>query len=101
MKTKNWSSLDDRVFDRQSALDPYSKSLTNTLTKLKQQIADHLEDIDDRWAKLSTYSEPKIWEKIDRFGNTYFQIFDSKSDRYLRFNSEEEVRCWLDRRFYL
>ena len=101
MKTNNWSSLDDRIFDRRSDLDLHPKSLKNTLTKLKQQIAEHLEDLDDRWAKLSTYSEPKIWEKTDRFGKTYYQIFDPKSDRYLHFNSEAEVRCWLDRRFYV
>ena len=101
MKTNKGSTLDDRIFNRQPDTETKPNPFQDTVTKLGQKIANQLEDLDDRWAKLSTYSEPKIWEKKDRYGHIYFQVFDPIGDRYLHFNSEDEVKWWLDRRYSL
>ena len=65
------------------------------------QIAERLDDLDDCWVKLATCTEPQIREKHDRFGDTYFRVYDPQRDRYLDFHSQDEVRCWLDRSYYL
>ena len=51
----------------------------------------------DRFSEKS--SEPKIWQKRNRFGETFFQVYDPATDRYIYLNSEKEVRVWLDDRF--
>lgn len=98
MKTTNWSRTHDKlvVVDRQQD----SKN-NNSPTEWGQKIAEGLDDIDDRWAKLNTYAEPKIWEKHDRYGDTYFQVYDPQGDRYLFFHSKDEARCWSDQRYYI
>lgn len=100
MKTTNWSRAHEKLCARQQ--DSKNKnSQKNTIAKWGQKIAKRLDDLDDRWTKLATYTEPKIWEKKDRLGNTYFRVDDPKGDRYLYFHSEDEVRWWLDQRYYL
>ena len=44
--------------------------------------------------------EPDVRQKCDRFGNFYWQIYDPISRSYLFFNSEREVRVWLDTRYH-
>ena len=44
--------------------------------------------------------EPHVKQKCDRFGNFYWQIYDPISGSYLFFNSEREVRVWLDTRYH-
>ena len=44
--------------------------------------------------------EPHVKQKCDRSGNFYWQIYDPISGSYLFFNSEREVRAWLDTRYY-
>lgn len=100
MKTHNWSSLDDLVFDQQEEAKQKYKSSKNTILKLGQKIVNGLDDLDDRWAKLSTYSEPKISEGKNRYGKTYFRVFDFEGDHYIYFNSEEEARWWSDELHY-
>jgi hypothetical protein len=41
-------------------------------------------------------SEPRITEKHDRGGNTYYQIYNPTNQTSSTFNSEAEVRAWLD-----
>ncbi|HEY9661724.1 MAG TPA: hypothetical protein V6C65_24980 [Allocoleopsis sp.] len=45
-------------------------------------------------------SEPKITQKRDRWGNVYYQVYDPTSGFSSAFQTEEEVRIWLDRRYY-
>ena len=45
-------------------------------------------------------SEPKIYQKRDRFGNLYFQVYDPQTGRSSVFNTEAEVRFWIDQRYY-
>ncbi len=95
MKTINWSVLHFKVFDGKK------NSLRNTIAKLRQKIAQRLDYLGERWVNLSSYSEPKIWERKGRDGNSYFRIYDPIHDSYIYFNSEEEVRAWPDKCDYL
>lgn len=51
-------------------------------------------------APLMNRSEPRITQKRDRWGNTYYQVYDPVSGFSSAFHTEEEVRIWLDRRYY-
>lgn len=44
--------------------------------------------------------EPKIYESRDKFGNICWITYDQLAERKMHFNSETEVRAWLDRRYY-
>ena len=44
--------------------------------------------------------EPKVWQKCDRQGNIYWLTFDPITKIYSFFSSEEEVRIWLEERYY-
>jgi hypothetical protein len=54
------------------------------------------------WDKVLSFlsDEPKVWQERDRFGNLYWRIYDPISDRSATLASEQEVREWLDQRFY-
>ncbi len=58
--------------------------------------------LSDIWDTISTpaLNEPHVWQRRDRFGQIYWQVYDPIRDRTLTFDSEEEVRYWLDQRFY-
>ncbi|MEC4892917.1 MAG: hypothetical protein SAL07_13035 [Oscillatoria sp. PMC 1051.18] len=45
-------------------------------------------------------SEPRIYEKRDRYGKTYWQVYDPVTNFCYSFDSENEVRIWLERRYY-
>lgn len=45
-------------------------------------------------------SEPRIRQRCDRQGNPYYQIDDPVSRQRLHFDSELEVRAWLEQRYY-
>ena len=101
MKTSNWSSSNYKVFDRQTDIEKNHKSPANTHGKLREKIVKELHDLGNRQTRSQINSEPKIWDKKDGYGNTYFRVYDPQSDRYIYFNSEDEVRWWLDKRYYL
>ncbi|MEX0272247.1 hypothetical protein AB3R30_24305 [Leptolyngbyaceae cyanobacterium UHCC 1019] len=44
--------------------------------------------------------ELKIYQSKDRLGNVSWTIYDPFLDCRVVFNSEAEVRIWLDRRHY-
>lgn len=44
--------------------------------------------------------EPKIYEKRDGAGNLYFQVYDPIAHQSSTFSTEQEVRIWLDQRYY-
>ena len=46
-------------------------------------------------------TEPQIVKKCDRHGNSYWQVYDPVSASRCSFGSEQEVKAWLDRRYYL
>lgn len=99
MKTINWSKLNFKDFEEKRSLEQHSSK--NTITKFRRKIAKKLDDLGNRWLRHDVYAEPKIWEKKDRHGNTYYRVYDPQRDRYHDFFSEAKVRWWLDKRYYL
>jgi hypothetical protein len=46
-------------------------------------------------------SEPRIDRMRDRNGNLYFHVYDPTTRQSRVFDSEHELRVWLDKRYYL
>lgn len=49
---------------------------------------------------LTKSPEPKVYQKHDRNGKLYFQVYDPIARQSSTFNTEQEVRIWLDQRYY-
>ena len=45
-------------------------------------------------------SEPQIEQKRDRFGNSYWQVHDYKTNKFYTFDCDREVRVWLEKRYH-
>lgn len=45
-------------------------------------------------------NDPVVWEKIDRNGQSHWVIYDPRTQHSVRFDSETDVRVWLEKRFY-
>jgi hypothetical protein len=83
--------------------DLNAHSSSNNAKKIFSAIAITLKSsLSYIWDILSTSlsNDPRIWQRRDRFGRVYWQVYDPIRDRTIIFNSEEEVRYWLDQRFY-
>jgi hypothetical protein len=50
---------------------------------------------------LAPQTEPKIWQKKDADGNMIWQIYDPVTGHKARFDTEQEVRIWLEERYNL
>lgn len=101
MKTIYWLGLNYKVHDWQQDAENNQSSVRNTIANLGKKSAKSLHSLLSRLLRFDTNSEPKIWEKKDRFGKTYYRIYDPISDRNIYLNSEAEVRWWLDKHYYL
>jgi hypothetical protein len=58
-----------------------------------------------RWSQALVKSflgsrEPQITRKVDLDGHGYYVVFDPVDQRRYTFGSEQEVRIWLDQRYY-
>ncbi len=49
---------------------------------------------------LTKNAEPRIYQKYDRQGKLYFRVYDPISGMSSTLNTEQEVRAWLDQRYY-
>jgi hypothetical protein len=47
-----------------------------------------------------TDSEPRIQQKFDRLGHVYWKAFDPLTRKTQFFETEDEVRRWLEQRYY-
>lgn len=45
-------------------------------------------------------SDPKIWLRHDRHGNTWWHCYDPRSGHTTRLSSEAEVRIWIEGLYY-
>ncbi|WP_250126747.1 hypothetical protein [Chroococcidiopsis sp. CCMEE 29] len=54
------------------------------------------------WKTISTpvSDEPQVRQRCDRSGQIYWQVYDPATNRSARLSSEQEVRQWLEQRFY-
>jgi hypothetical protein len=50
---------------------------------------------------LVSKPEPKIWQKKDAEGNIIWHTYDPVSGYQARFDTEQEVRVWLEERYNL
>jgi hypothetical protein len=90
MNTQLQSSKKAEVLDDEVLLNPTYKKLTNQLKRFGQWI----------WNALTSEPELKIWQRQDRAGNVWYQVYDPKSGRTACLASEEEVRMWIEESFY-
>jgi hypothetical protein len=90
MKTKdsNYSNLE---FMSQS--NSSNKKSTPFLQKLSQLWDAMVETI-------LRQDQPKIYAKQNQFGDTYWKIYDPFSQSSKYFKTEQDVRIWLEKRFY-
>ncbi|MBD2066745.1 hypothetical protein H6F93_04260 [Leptolyngbya sp. FACHB-671] len=49
---------------------------------------------------LAGNEEPQISQKRDRSGEVFWRVYDPTTGESARFNSELEVRFWLEQRYY-
>ncbi|HBR00157.1 MULTISPECIES: hypothetical protein [Roseofilum] len=62
---------------------------------------DRLQKLWNYFVAIWWYSdEPRITEKKDRDGNWIYHVYDPLSHQHLMFDSEQEVRVWLEERYY-
>ncbi|HEY9596817.1 MAG TPA: hypothetical protein V6D33_04025 [Cyanophyceae cyanobacterium] len=66
----------------------------STIISAFKSSLEHLID----FLKLS--DEPRIWKTTDREGITVWRIYDPVSDHAVTLDSEDEIRAWLERRYY-
>jgi hypothetical protein len=45
-------------------------------------------------------TEPRIWEKRDRHGITWWEVYDPMTGQSRCCSSKQEVRAWLEQRYY-
>lgn len=90
-----------KLLDWQKDSENQQSSVRKTIANLGKKIAKSLHNLGDRLLRFDTNSEPKIWVRKHPSGNIYFRIYDPLRERNIYLNSEEEVRCWLDQRYYL
>jgi hypothetical protein len=64
----------------------------------------HMPGFEQIWNLLlkafANSSEPQIYQKHDRHGNMYFKVYDPVTRQFGTFTTEQEVRVWLDQRYY-
>lgn len=44
--------------------------------------------------------EAQVWQKTDRFGNSYWCVYDPKTGHSGSFGTEEEVMNWIESHYY-
>lgn len=49
---------------------------------------------------LAGGNEIEIWQSRDRHGNLLWNVHDPRSGRSAQLDSEQEVRIWLEERYY-
>lgn len=49
---------------------------------------------------LTTDGQPKVYMKRNSLGEAYWQVYDPRTCHSVYLGSEQEVRIWLDKRFY-
>lgn len=49
---------------------------------------------------LINRNEPQIERKCDRFGNSYWRVYDYPTNKSYTFGSDREVRAWIEERYH-
>ena len=91
MKTFNFSSwLMPTVAPsrRTKTQFPIKSYLSGMLEKFWQSAVSH----------LAGQMEPQVWQKTDKYGNTYWRAYDPANDSYFS-GSEADMRRWIEQRY--
>ena len=76
------------------------KTIVNPIIAMKI-IYNPIRIIDNFWSQLiKKRTEPEVWQKCDRQGNNYWLTFDPITGSYSYFCSEQEVKMWIEKRYY-
>ncbi|MCA1993165.1 MAG: hypothetical protein LDL41_14180, partial [Coleofasciculus sp. S288] len=49
---------------------------------------------------FSSGHELRIWTTTDHYGNTYWHAYDPVTGKSTHLSSEDEMRVWIERRYY-
>lgn len=84
-------------------LDPSSAvaSAIEPSTAVSCPKLDFWQQLWHRLIDLLTHAQTlHVWQRVDRFGNRYWQAYDSATGRSISSGSETEIRAWLEERRY-
>ena len=71
-------------------------SLTGTNLSYRRRARKNWSSI---WRSILTFLAGSSDPQIEKIGEDNWRVYDPKSDRWLSFSSEQEVRSWLDQRY--
>ena len=49
---------------------------------------------------MVSQNEPQVKQKRDRYGNSYWQVRDRKTNKFYTFGSDSEVIAWIEQRYH-
>lgn len=61
--------------------------LTNTLKNIKRNL-------------MVSQNEPQVKQKCDRYGNSYWQVRDRRTNKSYTFASDSEVIAWIEQSYH-
>ena len=105
MKSSDFSFNSDSFSSNSLLFKPDNASSEIVSAKTLRCEPDRSIHFSDLWERLLTLfsgrKEPKIWRKRDRAGNWYFRVFDPITGATSAVESEQELRVWLEKRYYV
>ncbi|TVQ09423.1 MAG: hypothetical protein EA368_09490 [Leptolyngbya sp. DLM2.Bin27] len=76
------------------------EALVNSPAQGSSELAQTLKQLGDRAMRFFTgQTEPRIWQRT-RQGQLTWYAHDPVTNRTRQFSSEQEVRLWLEKRYY-
>ncbi len=76
-------------------------SLSSQLAATLFSLFNKIQAISQRFITTFTCRhELQVWQKTDRYGNTYWQAQDPKTGNSTILGSEAEMRIWIEQRYY-
>lgn len=81
-----------RNYERFEQLPPQVRQLTVS------SLRDFWEVLSNLWRFPS--KEPRVRQKMDRFGTIYWEAYDPLHELSIRFDDEQAMMVWLDKQFY-
>ncbi len=80
------------------------KSVVSNFSRQKSD--PYLINIFAQWGRswvqfLTGGGEPKIWQTLTQNGEMIWNVYDPKTRKTEQFMNEEDVRIWIEQRYYL
>lgn len=90
----NQQSTSDQLFDQYQPPLQTNKvfsSLTTWLSKIAELF----------FSSFEKSEEIRIWQRVDRNGQIWWYAYNPRTKRSSVFDSESEVRVWLEKQYYI